>query len=343
MKTLWLYSIRAYLRLGLSFYFKNISVNGLEQLPKDKAVLIVSNHQNALLDALLIATRLPKFGYFLTRAGVFKKAFVAKILASLNMLPVYRIRDGWNNLTNNNSVFESVTELFHHNKTVIIFPEGSHNLARRVRPLSKGFTRVVFDTIEKYPDTELSLLPVGLNFLNAEDFVDSAAIYIGQPINAKRYITENRNEGVIALKRDVHNAISNLTTHIPEEHYNETLRKLEALKVDFLNPREVNQCIVSNFNDCKSKPKSKTNGFKRFLKFLLILSVLPPYLIWKYVVEPKINEIEFTSTFRFAIAIVLVPIYLLILGFVLYLLFGFKITLITIASILILELLTVKL
>ena len=50
---------------------------------------------------------------------------------------------------------------------------------------------------------------------------------------------------------------------------------------------------------------------------LLFLNILPPYFIWKLVAQPKIKEIEFTSTFRFAIAITLVPLYLLIICFVL--------------------------
>ena len=194
MKSLWLYLVKTYLSIGLFFYFKRIEVHGLDRISNNKAVLIVSNHQNALLDALLIATRLNRFGHFLTRAGVFQKAFVAKLLRSFNMLPVFRIRDGWSNLTNNNSIFECVSELLHAKELVVIFPEGSHNLARKVHPLSKGFTRVVFDTYEKYPDTQLDIVPIGLNFKNAKDFVDSASVYIGEPIDAGDYIHGQRHE-----------------------------------------------------------------------------------------------------------------------------------------------------
>ena len=192
------------------------------------------------------------------------------------MLPVYRIRDGWSNLTNNNSIFDRVTELFKQKKTVVIFPEGSHNLARRVRSLSKGFTRVVFDTFDKYPETELVLVPIGLNFKKAEDFVDQASMYVGQPIIAKNYIAEHRNDGVVALKKEVYQAISKLTTHIPEDDYDNTLAKLELFNVNFLNPKEVNACIASGFKNCNPKKESNTL-IKKLLKWLLIISVPVSY------------------------------------------------------------------
>jgi 1-acyl-sn-glycerol-3-phosphate acyltransferase len=71
---------------------------------------------------------------------VFKKPLVAKILDSLQMLPVYRIRDGWGNLTNNTAVFERCSKLLKTGECIVIFPEGNHNLKRTVRPLSKRFT-----------------------------------------------------------------------------------------------------------------------------------------------------------------------------------------------------------
>ena len=78
-------------------------MHNVENVLKHKPVLLLANHQNALLDALLIATKCGRFSYFLTRAAVFKKSFVNKILRSLQMLPVYRVRDGWNTISNKSS------------------------------------------------------------------------------------------------------------------------------------------------------------------------------------------------------------------------------------------------
>lgn len=343
MKKIWLHTVRVYIKLGLFFYFRKIKVAGVKNIPKDNPVLFLSNHQNALLDALLIATKCGRFSYFLSRASVFKKSYISAILKSLQMIPVYRIRDGWHTIANNNTIFETCSELLLIDNAIVIFPEGNHNLNRTVRPLSKGFTRIVFNTLEKHPDINLQLIPVGLNFENAKKFADSSSIYFGKPIPAKSFVSNNRNEAIVVLKKRIHSEISKLTTHIPGEGYKDIIQKTEALNIDYLNPKAVNKCIANNFENCEERPKPKLSGLHVLLKGLLIINLLPPYLIWKFLVQPKIEEPEFIATFRFAVAITLVPIYLLILLFVLSILFSLKLALIYALSILLLSLITIKL
>ncbi len=343
MKKLWLHSVRTYLRIGMFFYFKKVDVIGVENVPKNKAVLLLGNHQNALLDALLIATKCGRFSYFLTRAAVFKNPMVSKLLKSLQMLPVYRIRDGWSNLTNNNAIFETCTKVLHDKEAVVIFPEGSHNLARRVRPLSKGFTRIVFDTLDTYPDLDIQLVPVGLNFVNAAGFPDSAAMYFGAPISAKDFVSDNRNDAVVHLKERIKTELSELTTHIPEDNYESTLERLDALNVNYLDPKAVNACIQSNFKNCTERPKRNTQFVKSVFKTLLIVSIFIPFLIWKFLVKPKIDEPEFIATFRFAIALTLVPLYLIFSMLIITWLSSLTFGLIYLAAVLLIALFAVKL
>jgi 1-acyl-sn-glycerol-3-phosphate acyltransferase len=298
----------------------------VQNIPIDKPVLFLANHQNALIDPLLIATKSGRFSYFLTRASVFKKPIISKLLHSLQMLPVYRIRDGWSKLSNNNSIFSTCVEQLHKKKAITIFPEGSHHINRTVRPLSKGFTRIVFETLETHPECDLQLVPVGINFKKSEDFVDSTAVYFGQPIAAMDYILKDRSEAVVALKKDVEKAISELTTHIPAENYAETLKRLEGYNPDFLNPVATNKCIASNFEDCPTHSKPRKNVLKPLIKYLLLLNFLPPFLIWRTLVKPRIKEIEFMATFRFAIYITLFPIWFFVIVLALGFLFGWQLT-----------------
>lgn len=317
MKLIWLHIVRAYIRLGLFFYYKRIHVYGKNQLPKGKSLLFLANHQNALIDALLIATTSGRFSYFLTRAGVFKKPFVRKILGSFNMLPVYRIRDGWSTISNNNSIFTRCVQLLKEKQNIFIFPEGSHSLNRTVRPLSKGFTRIVFETLERYPEVDLQLIPIGLNFQNATEFGDSTAIYYGKPIEAKAYLHLDPHKNIVNLKHDVHQAIQSLTTHIPSENYSETIGKLDDFNVNYLKPSIINDCIATNFEKCKPNPKPKNSILKNTVKLLFSISIIGPVLVWKFNIKPKIDEIEFMSTFRFAVGITLVPIWIILISIVL--------------------------
>lgn len=343
MRKLWLHSVRAYIKLGLFFYFKKIQIHNTGNIPKDQPVLFLSNHQNALLDALLIATKCGRFVHFLTRASVFKKSIADSLLRSLQMLPVYRIRDGWNNLSKNNPVFSTCAELLQKKEGVVIFPEGSHNLRRTVRPLSKGFTRIIFETLEKYPDINLQLVPVGLNFVNAEEFEDSVSVFFGEPISAKAFVTDFSNDNVINLKEIIHDKISELTTHIPTESYEETITYLEDINANFLDPVTVNSCVKSGLKNCKVKELKNPDRIKPFLRFILKILLFGPYLIWKGYVKPKIDEVEFISTFRFVVAITLVPFWIIAIGILLWSLVSLTVGICFVVAVILLDLWILKL
>jgi len=326
LKTLWLYFVKNYISIGLFFYFKSIKVHDPENVPQGKPLMILSNHQNALLDALLIGTKIKGTAYFLTRASVFKKAIVSDILKSLQLLPIYRIRDGYSNLGRNESLFNTVSNKLSENKTVVIFPEGNHDLARRVRPLSKGFTRIVFNTLEKHQDLDLKLQPIGLNYDNPKELGSNVAIFCGKPIDAQNY-AHTGTLNVIQkndLKNSMQDAMSKLTTNIPTENYDSILQRLTELNVDFLDPITVNHCIDSGFKDCHGSITKENKLLKRIFKFFFILCIPLPFLIWKFYIQSKIEELEFLSTFRFVIAITLVPIFIVLICLIIFFFLGIK-------------------
>ena len=80
---------------------KKIIVNCKENIPKKGAILFMVNHPNGLIDPLIVTTNNPRTNYFLTRAASFKKPLVRWFLNSLNLIPIYRIRDGVNQLNKN--------------------------------------------------------------------------------------------------------------------------------------------------------------------------------------------------------------------------------------------------
>ena len=69
-------------------------------------LLIGANHPNSFLDAILVATLFKNPVYSLTRGDAFKGKKITKILTSLNMLPVYRLSEGAENLDNNYFTFD---------------------------------------------------------------------------------------------------------------------------------------------------------------------------------------------------------------------------------------------
>ena len=343
LQLLWLHYMRSYLRLALFFYYKKIEINYKEPLLQNQARLFLGNHQNGLMDPLIIGAKNGQFSYFLTRASVFQKEWISDFLKSLLMIPVYRVRDGWGQISKNGAVFKTCSDLLNDDHTIVLFPEGNHNIKRFVRPLSKGFTRIIKETSHNYPDKKIELVPVGLNYTNAEAFADTVILNFGVPISAKKYQTLSDNESVLKMKSDVHSALTKLTTHIDAEDYDGILQKLVNLNADFTNPEDVNQCVKTNFADCKTRTVPPRNLIKSVAKIALSISLFLPYGLWKLVLKPKIKEPEFTSTFRFALVISVVPVFMLIMAAILWLNFGLYYALLYLASVFILDLLAVKL
>lgn len=307
--------IKFWIRTSLHLYYGRINVNGLENVPIDKPVLFLPNHQNALLDPLLIAVDCNRKPFFLTRSDVFKSSVFNKLFGLIRMIPIYRIRDGRDSLKHNDAVFEKCAELLGKNESLLIFPEANHNLQRRVRPLSKGFTRILFKALEENPDLDIQLIPVGFNYLYGEDFPDKVSIYFGKAIAIQDLIhNQDQRTSIEKIKARVSEALKKLTTHIPEESYPVTLEKLSGLGVDFLDPTHTNKIVgdIERTDELRKSGVGKSLFRKIFHPFFRILN-FPVILLWKLWLKPKVWEPEFTATLRFALSLVVFPIYFLLL------------------------------
>ncbi|MFK7812886.1 MAG: lysophospholipid acyltransferase family protein [Maribacter sp.] len=297
------------MKINLHFYFGKIKVTGLEKVPKDKPVLFLPNHQSALLDVLLIGIDCNRRPWFLTRSDVFKSKLLSSLFNIFQMIPIYRIRDGRESLKNNQAVFDRCSELLEQNEAIVMFPEANHNLKRRVRPLSKGFTRILFNTLDRAPKTDIHIIPVGINYRDAASFPDKVALYFGAPIAMNgMYNPQDEKGSIDRIKEAVSSKLKTLTTHIDdEENYDQIVRRLDAGGVNYLNPEEVNTML-------KNMPASVVKGKKDFsfsvlAKGIFTLLNLPMLLLWRIIGKPKVWEDEFMGTLRFAFSVIVFPIY----------------------------------
>ena len=319
MKYLWYLFVKMYVRLGFAFYFKKIDLVGIKNIPRKQAVLFVANHQNALIDPLLIGALTPRELNFLTRADVFNRPHIKALLSTVNMLPIYRIRDGLTSLSKNEEVFKKCYHILGSNGTVLIFPEGNHNIQRRIRILSKGFTRIVFGSLEKHPEKEISVVPVGINYSNAKKYGSSVRIIFGKPISVQEHRKGAEiNEAATSLKNEVSDAMKKLVTHIEDHQKHDEITKFFE-EEEFLYPEKVNVKLL-NINNLKKPVPQKKEHFN-FLTPLVKANSILPLLLWKYL-SPKIEEEEFIATYKFSLGITAFPSFYLLQTWVVYSLVG---------------------
>ena len=320
IQKIWFTLVCSYIKLGLYFYSKKITVIGRTNIPKKGAILFAVNHPNGLVDPLYVTTTNSRQNHFLVRAASFKNPIVKKILESLYLMPIYRIRDGIKQLSNNQEIFEKCYHILNKGETLMIFPEGSHDKKRTIRPLSKGFTRIVSGALEKHKNLEIKVIPVGITYQHPSNFPAKVTVSYGKPIATREIFEANSAaKSINILKEKVSEQLKSLSVHITnDENYETTLQKLTNANIDFTKVSNVNEMIK---NKAFSKKNLNKQNYLKPLYYIIILNSIIPFLLWKKVAK-KIDEIEFIDTFRFAISMFTFPFFYGLQAWILSIYFG---------------------
>ena len=204
-RKLWL----GFSRLAIKIFYRHYEVAGLENIPKDRGVLLCANHVNALVDPILVQAASPKIMRPLARSGLFKKLWLKPILSTMGAVPIYRAKDEGVDTSQNQDSFSRVYELLEQGEWIMIFPEGQSHSQSQVQELKTGAARMVLGTLERGVAAPV-LLPVGLTFTKKGKFRGDVLVYFGEPIDLSvpdnvapgvqvRVITRRLTEGLRAV------------------------------------------------------------------------------------------------------------------------------------------------
>ena len=187
---------------AVRIFYKKIVVVNREQLNQDGPTLIVSNHNNAFLDALLVAMFARPKIYSIARGDIFKRPLLNAILTKLCIIPIFRKEEGLELMHKNEATFEKCIELLSNKQTIIMYPEGDCITEKRLRKLRKGAARIALraEAQNKF-ELDVKILPVGLNYSAAKKFRSSVFINVGQPLSLKEYKEKYAQDSVKAINQ----------------------------------------------------------------------------------------------------------------------------------------------
>ncbi len=202
------------LRRYLSFvnhpvYFRRIYTPGRERMPKDGTpVVLVSNHQNCLIDPLalvfILSDRKPRF---LARASVFKHPLLDKIIRGLGALPTYRAKfDGVKGVAKNKGTLEEVAKSLSHGETVVLYPEGQHQNKRWLGAFSQAYLKMAFGAAEEFGfEREVYVMPTANHYSHYRLPREDMMILFGEPVALSPYYEEYKEDprGVMSKVNDV--------------------------------------------------------------------------------------------------------------------------------------------
>lgn len=205
-------------RAALHFYCRKIVINNKDLLAERGPLLIAANHPNSFLDAIIISTLFKQPVYSLARGDVFANRFFSKVLRSVNMLAVYRLSEGAENLGYNYVTFEACKKLFEENKVVLIFSEGGCTNEWKLRPLKKGTARLAMNAWRE--NIPLKVLPLGINYNSFRSFGKNVHLNFGKTITSNELGFINlEGKAINEFNEKLEAELKNLVYHIDQNDH----------------------------------------------------------------------------------------------------------------------------
>ncbi len=309
------------LNLGFWFFYRKVHVNQSQHVPSTEPVLLVANHPNSFMDALVIGATLPRPTHFLARGDAFKNPILAKIFNAYQMLPVYRISEGKENIEKNFETFDASYNALAKGGMVLIFGEGLCKNNWDLRPLKKGPGRIAHRAwSSEGPANKLCIVPVGLTYEHFDGGGKSVVVSYGTPITQHDFeqhlsasaLVQQLNERIAAQLEEL--AYINRTQQTGSNEH-------KAMMAAWQKAEREKKDVLSALKEQVKLDKNVKSSNRWLTKIHLGIIALPHYWLMMLVAKKFTKGSVFYDSVFFGLVLFLFPLYwiflvLLILYFV---------------------------
>jgi glycerol-3-phosphate O-acyltransferase/dihydroxyacetone phosphate acyltransferase len=165
-------------RAALAVWFRRIEVEGLENVPSSGAVILVPNHVNALVDPLVVMTRLRRPVALTAKRALEKNPLLALVMTLMRVVRLQRPQDG--DPAGNAAAFAECHRRLAAGEAICIFPEGLSHSDPKMRPFKTGAARMALS----FPGP-VTIVPVGLHYDSKETWRSTVHVRFGAPMTAQ--------------------------------------------------------------------------------------------------------------------------------------------------------------
>lgn len=209
-------TLRASALIALRWYYSEVIVQGHERVPRDGPTLIVANHPNALVDAMLVTTSVRRQVLITAKATLFEHPLLAPFLTAVGVVPLRRAKDerGRANddpaASRNVDAFRRVTDTLRGGRAVLVFPEGISHDEARLAPLKSGAARMAIQA-RVAGARGLQILPVGLVYEAKESPRSRVLVRIGTPVDLDEAFLADPQLNALAITREINSRLRQVT------------------------------------------------------------------------------------------------------------------------------------
>ena len=208
------------------FLYRKVYQTGTENiLPEGNAQVIVSDHQNCLVDAIAVMLSFKGTGrkpYFWARADIFAASpLIDKYIRFLGLMPAFRMdHEGLDDVGKNGASFDESYHLLGNGQSVMIFPEAGHQDKRYLGHFTSGYTTMAFKTAELANfEKEIFILPVANHYTDYFGLRREMCVMFSKPISLKPYYELYKDKPRTAMRQVndvVREAVSSMMLNIQD-------------------------------------------------------------------------------------------------------------------------------
>jgi len=205
-------ALRSFSRVALTGFFRRFEVAGLENVPASGPLLLVPNHTNAFVDALVVAAAVARPITITAKSTLFGHPVLRRLLKAVGAIPLHRRQDqaeGADPASNVAALAECGRSLSR-GEALCIFPEGVSHSDTRLRPLRTGAARVALE-FRPGPTGPLLIVPVGLCYQAKERFRSALFVRFGAPLDVAVWRDTHSTAGPRDLTAELETRIRSLT------------------------------------------------------------------------------------------------------------------------------------
>lgn len=171
--------------LAVDLFYRRRHLGGV--VPAAGPCVVVANHPNALIDPILVMRVAGRRVRFLGKAPLFGMPIIGWLVRALDVLPVYRSKDGADTAANADT-FRAVYAALAAGDCVCLFPEGISHDEPGLQPLKTGAARMALGAeASRGFDLGVRVVPLGLDYRDKGTFRSEVAVQIGALLDARAY------------------------------------------------------------------------------------------------------------------------------------------------------------
>lgn len=225
---MWLYRAMPLISSVATRAYYRVTVGGT-RLPEGGPVLIVANHNNALVDPALVAATAGRDVRFLAKAPLMSHPVIGWLVRGVGSVPVYRQMDDPTRVAQNLDSFRDVHKVLAANNVVGIFPEGISHSASRLAPLKTGAARIAIGAAHLI-GTDFPIIAAGLVFRDRDGFRSEAHVIYGEVFRWDDLVGEISNRSAVKeLTERIQHAMLRVSVNLDQWEDRPLVRMAEAV------------------------------------------------------------------------------------------------------------------